>query len=872
MKQVTVKMISVRSVLLWPIGCFLATVFVSVALRADEPYARSRNYDLQHSRIALRFDLRNKKVIGEVTHTLALLREGLDQVSFDSIGLQIYSVKINNRAAKFEISEKNLIVYLPRTGKLGEKYDVEIKYEGQPTKGLYFILPDKDYPNRPKQIWTQGESEDTRYYLPTYDYPNDRLTTETILTVPSDWLTISNGKLVSTTDASGGMRAWTWRESQPSSTYLFSVVAGELAEVKDTWRNIPVTYYAPKDRADRLEINYHRTPAMMEFFSKKLGVDYPWEKYAQSMVDEFAAGGMENSSATTNSASSLRNPKLAPEYPMDEDGLISHELGHQWFGDLVTTKDWGNIWLNEGFATFLEFMWTESHFGRDQGDYERWEAMREWSSEHHLYAQPMVRRDFDDSSEFDGNAYGKGALVLGMLRHQLGDDAFYASLKHYLEQNRGKNVVTADLAKAIEEATHTNVDQFFDQWVYGAGAPKFEIFYQYDTEKKQVALQVKQTQKIAGRVGLFRVPVDVEITNSTGAKLYPLTVCKAEETFTLPSATAPQMVLFDKGAQVLKSVEFKKEMKEWLYQLRNARAVPDRADSAVALGKWKGHDEAAAALGDALRNDQARGVRVVAAQSLGVLETPAAAKELLNALSTVTEPDLRSTIVQALGSFKENSEVAAKLATVAKKDDSYRTQAAALKSIGKMKPAGAYDILVAAVGGDSPDGYLREAALTGLGSLGDDQAVPLVREWTLPGKDFASREAAIGSLGQLKKDDKEITQFIAGYLGEPHFPVRIAAIFALGIRGDASAIPALEALLNSNDLSIEMAPMIKGQIEHLKNPSGEGAAHGGAGGGPSDGAPKSSENERLIHLEQLVEEMNDRLKIMEGRLPPVHKP
>jgi aminopeptidase N len=184
MKQVTVKMISVRSVLLWPIGCFLATVFVSVALRADEPYARSRNYDLQHSRIALRFDLRNKKVIGEVTHTLALLREGLDQVSFDSIGLQIYSVKINNRAAKFEISEKNLIVYLPRTGKLGEKYDVEIKYEGQPTKGLYFILPDKDYPNRPKQIWTQGESEDTRYYLPTYDYPNDRLTTETILTVP----------------------------------------------------------------------------------------------------------------------------------------------------------------------------------------------------------------------------------------------------------------------------------------------------------------------------------------------------------------------------------------------------------------------------------------------------------------------------------------------------------------------------------------------------------------------------------------------------------------------------------------------------------------------------------------------------------------
>ena len=872
MKRVTGKM-SVGSIGLWLLWCVVATVVGSAALRADEPYARSRNYDLQHSRIALRFDLENKKVIGEVTHTLALLREGLDQVSFDSVGLEIHSVKINKSAAKFEITPKNLIVHLPRAGKLGEKYDVEIQYEGRPTKGLYFILPDKDYPNRPKQIWTQGESEDTRYYLPTYDYPNDRLTTETVLTVPSDWLTVSNGKLMSTTDADGGMKTWTWRESQPSSTYLFTVVAGELVEVKDAWRNIPVTYYAPRDRADRLASNYHRTPAMIDFFSKKLGVDYPWEKYAQSMVDEFTAGGMENSSATTNTASSLRNPKLQPEYPMAEDGLISHELGHQWFGDLVTTKDWGNIWLNEGFATFLEFMWTESHFGRDEGDYQRWEAIREWVSQHNLYAKPIVRRDFDDSSEFDGNAYGKGALVLGMLRYQLGDDAFYAGLKHYLELNRGKNVVTADLIKAIEEATHTNVDQFFDQWVYGAGAPKFEITYQYDTEKKQVAMHVKQTQqKIEGRVGLFCVPVEVEITNATGPKLYPLTVSKAEETFTLPSATDPQMVLFDKGARVLKSLEFKKEVKGWLYQLKNASEVPDRADAAVALGKVKGQDEAAAALGDALRHDNARGVRVVAAQSLGVLETPAAAKELLNALSSVTELDLRSAIVQALGSFQENSEVAAKLAAVAKKDASYRAQAAALEAIGKIKPAGAYAILVAAVGGDSPDGYLRESALAGLGSLGDDQAVPLLREWTLPGKDFDSREAAIGSLGRLKKDDKEITRLIEGYLREPHLPVRIAAVFALGTRGDTSAIPALQTLLNSNDLSSEMATMVQGQIERLNDRSGQGGARAGVAGEPKEVAPKNSEDERLIHLERLVQEMNDRLKNIEGRLAQVAKP
>jgi aminopeptidase N len=849
--------------------CVLFIVSSQIFLRADEPYARSRDYDLQHSKVALRFDLEQKKVIGEVTHTVSPLREGLDKLSFDSVGLQIQSVKVSKSEVEFKTTENKLIVSLPRVGKIGEKIDVEIKYEGKPAKGLYFILPDKDYPNRPKQVWTQGESEDTRYYLPTYDYPNDRLTTETILTVPAEWLTVANGKLISATDAGRGMKTWTWRESQPSSTYLFTVVAGEFSEVRDTWRNIPVTYYAPKDRGDRLTVNYGRTPAMIDLFSKRLGVDYPWEKYAQSMVDDFVAGGMENSSATTNTTSSLRNPKLVPEFPMDEDGLISHELGHQWFGDLVTTKDWGNIWLNEGFATFMEYVWMEAHFGKEQADYDRWETVRDWFQMRNLYAKPIVRHDFDDSSEFDQNAYAKGGLVLYMLRHQLGDDAFYLGLKHYLEVNRGKNVVTADLTKAIEEATHTNVDQFFDQWVYGAGAPKFEISYTYDAEKKQVALTVKQTQKAEGRVGLFRVPVDVEITNATGPKLYPVVVSNAEEMFTFPSATVPEMVIFDKGTQILKAVEFKKEKKELLFQLKNAGELGDRADAAVALGKWKADDEAAAALGESLRTDKTLGVRLVAAMALGNLDGPAAAKQLLGAIQGATEPELRATIVQTLGTFKDNLEITAKLEEIANQDSSYRARAAALQTIGRMKTVKAYETLTTAVIGDSPDGFLRNAALKGLGFLGDDKAVPLLREWSMPGKEIPSREAAISSLARLQKENKEITNQIAGYLTEPHFAVRMSAIFALGARGDVSAIPALEALLKSNDLSIEMTPMIREQISRLKNPgkSGLGAHAEMIAESPEESA-KGGEDQRWSHLEDLVQEMNERLKAIEGRLPP----
>jgi aminopeptidase N len=862
------------------IASVLAILFIALHLRADEPYARSRDYDLQHSRIALRFDLEQKKVIGDVTHSLAILHDSTSKIVFDSVGLTIQSVTVNKSPAKFETKDDKLIIPLNTAAHAGEKFDVNIRYEGKPTKGLYFILPDKDYPDRPKQIWTQGESEDTRYYLPTYDYPNDRLTTETIVTVPANWVTVANGKLINVADAANGMKTWTWKESVPSSTYLITVVAGEFQEVKDTWRGIPVTYYAPKGRGDRLSVNYSRTPQMLELFSTKLGVNYPWEKYAQSMVDDFVAGGMENSSATTNTSQSLQHLKLAPEFITGEDGLISHELGHQWFGDLVTCKDWGDIWLNEGFATFMETVWSESHFGKDQADYERWQAAHQWFAEANLYNKPIVRHDFNDSAEFDGNAYTKGGWVLYMLRHQLGEDAFYRGLRHYLEVNRGKNVVTADLAKAIEEATHTNVDQFFSQWLYGAGAPKFDLSYKYDDAKHEVALTVKQTQKVEGRVGLFRIPTEVEVTTASGPKLFPITISNEKDAaiFTFPADSAPLMVLFDKGGHVLKSAEFHKEKKEWLYQLKNATELADRADAVTALGKLKGDDEVVAALGNALLNDKAWGIRANAADALGQLGGAAASKQLLDALNTAKEPWVRNRIVSALANFKDDPAIVAKLNSIAGDDSSYRARAAALQALGRLKAPGALATLDAAVAADSPDGFLRNAALRSMGPLGDDKAVPLLREWSAPGKPIDSRNAAIASLARLQKDNKDITNQIAAYLSEPHFPIRMASIFALGARGDASAVPALEALLRSDDLSIEMVPMIKRQIASLKAPTGE--KHGQHGEASSDdedaessptaanGQSEGGVAKRLDRLEHLMQEMADRLKTIETRLPP----
>jgi aminopeptidase N len=857
----------------------LAILFVTLHLPADEPYARSRDYDLQHSRIALRFDLDQKKVIGDVTHSLTILRDSTARIVFDSAGITIQSATVNKSAAKFETKDDKLIIPLATAAHAGEKFDINIRYEAKPTKGLYFILPDKNYPDRPKQIWTQGESEDTRYYLPTYDYPNDRLTTETILTVPANWITVANGKLINVSEPSNGMKTWTWKESVPSSTYLITIVAGEFEEVKDSWRGIPVTYYAPKGRGDRLSINYARTPQMIELFSQKLGVNYPWEKYAQSMVDDFVAGGMENSSATTNTSTSLQHLKLAPEYLTGQDDLISHELGHQWFGDLVTCKDWGDIWLNEGFATFMELVWTESHYGRDQADYQRWTAAHQWFEEANLYTKPIVRHDFNDSGEFDGNAYTKGGWVLYMLRHQLGEDAFYRGLKHYLEVNRGKNVVTADLVKAIEEATHTNVDQFFSQWLYSAGAPKFDLSYKYDDAKHEVALTVKQTQKVEGRVGLFRISTEVEITTASGPKLFPFTVSNETDTaiFTFPADSAPLMVLFDKGGHVLKSADFHKEKKEWLYQVGHASELADRADAVAALGKLKGDDEVVAALSNTLLNDKAWGIRANAADALGQLGGSNASKQLLGAFHIAREPWVRNRIVSALANFKDDPAIVAELTSIAGDDSSYRARAAALQALGRLKAPGALTTLDAAVTADSPDGFLRSAALRSMGALGDDKAVPLLREWSAPGRPIDSRNAAISSLARLQKDNKEITQQIASYLSAPQFPVRMASIFALGARGDASAVPALEALLKSDDLSIEMVPMIKRQIANLKAPAGIKRRQGGeapAEGEDSEASASPPANDqgavakRLDRLEHLMQEMSEQLKTIETRLPP----
>ncbi len=793
----------------------VALLVCAVAVRADEPYARSRDYDLQNARIALRFDLEQRKVMGEVTHTLAPLRGDLTRLAFDSVGLTIASVAVGGKPAKFETTPTQLLVALDHPAKPGERFEVIIRYEARPKKGLYFVLPDKNYPDRPKEVWTQGEAEDTRYYIPIYDYPNDRTATEMILTVPRDWLTVSNGKLIRLTDAPGDMKTWHWRQAQPHSTYLISLVAGEFELIKENWRNIPVTYYVPRGRSDRVRPTFARTRQMLDFYSDTLGAPYPWDQYAQAAVDDFVVGGMENTSATTLTATGLLHPLLAGESLQGSDGLVSHELAHQWFGDLVTCKDWANMWLNEGFATYFAVLWEGHQYGADEAAYSLWQTRNNWMNQQRLYPVPIVTRNFTDSTEYAGNVYGKASWVLHMLRQQLGDAAFYRAMKHYLETYRGQNVVTADLARAVEEATATNVDAFFDQWIYGAGAPRFEVRSAYEEAARQVKLEVKQTQKVEGRVGLFRVPVEVQITTVAGRKSFPITVSQASETFTFAVDGPPLLALFDPGNKILKSLDFAKSPKEWIYQLKNAAAVPDRLDAVRALGEVRNDDEVVAALGQAALQDPFWGVRTESLRALGRPGGPGAQKHILAALAN-EKPWVRQVAVEQMGRFRDDATVASRLEAIFRDDKAYRVRAAALDSLAQQKPANAFALLQGAAATDSPDDRLRTAALRAMGTLGDDRAVPVLLEWSATGKPLAVRAAAIASLGRVDKKNKAISQRLLSYLPETYRGMRFATIAALAERGDADAIAPLEALLKSGELSEPLQRFARGVLERLR--------------------------------------------------------
>ncbi len=735
-------------------------------------YVRSRDVDIKHLAIDLRFDWDKEQVIGSTTVNLAPFKE-LNKFYLDAASMTIKSVTIAGGAAlKFNYDAKktdnNLEIMLDRNYKGGEDLSVKIDYVtnyvnkpdadtaiGSFGRGVRFIKPTADNPNKPRQIWSQGETEFNRYWFPSYDSPNDFRTSELRATVEKPYTVISNGKLIDTKDNGDNTRTFYWKMDVPYSNYLTSIVVGEYAEVKNgNYLDVPVYAYGYPNETKEVAATTKNVPAMIKFFSEKTGVKYAYPKYSQTMVEDFG-GGMENISATTQIEEMIYDERELLD--KDSESLQSHELAHQWFGDYVTCRNWSDIWLNESFATYFQALWDEESKGNDFFLYSNVRTNQQaylntWNSGNR---RPIVTKNYaNKDAMFDSYAYPRGGAVLHMLRKHLGEENWWKAINHYLVSNAHQPVSTEDFRIAIEESTGESMDWFFDEWLYKMGHPVFEVTKNYDAAKKQLTLNVRQTQKIDPnnefpQVEFFQTFMDVEIGTPSGARVERVWIKpQAENVFTFAADANPALVNFDYQGTLIKELKFDKSIDELIYQMTNDKDVLGRSWAMGELGKP--FTSAATSAADKakifsafvgaitkepfweLRRDIIS--RIPTGENrdnpldgmFGDAKTPASkfSPELVNALTAAAKDqksNVRAAAIMMLGKTKDAQ--FANLYISALNDPSYAVIDAASASLAVTKDTRAFDQLVKLVNTPSWKDHIKIAGLRALAVLNDKRSL-----------------------------------------------------------------------------------------------------------------------------------------------------
>jgi aminopeptidase N len=759
-------------------------------------YSRDRVIDVKHIRLEIFVDYENKGIRGVCTTKAASFVDGLSAFELDSKELTIESVTIEGEGpAKFSAADDKLRIELTKPYNKGQELSVIIRYKGNPRRGIYFITPDEAHPKKHAQVWTQGQDEDARYWFPCYDYPNQKSTTEVIASVPKAWFALSNGYLVSK-QLDGERAIFHWKQDVPHVTYLVTLAAGEYVALEEKHGELQVVAYVPPGDEDAGKRAFTKTKEMVALFEKHTGQKYPYAKYAQIVVEDFIFGGMENTSATTLTDLSLYDEATAQDHVADS--LVAHELAHQWFGDLLTCRDWSHAWLNEGFATYCESLWEEHHRGIDEMRYYLFETAQNYFMEDsRRYRRSIVSQRYEDPLDlFDRHLYEKGGLVLHMLRYVLGESAFWESIQHYVKENAQKNVITRDLMKAIEQVTGKNLEWFFDEWIFGAGHPEYEVSFAWDAETKLASVSVKQTHEETEETKLFKMPVVFAFIVGGEEKRFTVNVEKREHTFYFPLPEEPKDFRFDPGNNILKGLKVKKPKAMNLFQLANDPDVIGRIYAAEALGELAETD-ALSALGDALIHQPFWAVRAEVAKVLGKVKN-ARAKQFLQSALQDQSSKVRRAVVEALGEFRGDQEIEGWLAPLIQFDSSYFVRGEAAKSLGRLRTPKALDAIQTALQRDAWADVTRAKALEGLAALRDEKGLPLAKEWTKYGHKPQARATAVMTLATLAEEFPEKKPDIVDHLIEltekPGFRVHLTLCVALGRLKDPKAIEALERL------------------------------------------------------------------------------
>ncbi len=796
---------------------------------AKPHYNPDRPGQVEHIFLDLVLDIPNQSYHGTCSTRINPIRDGLDRLTLDAVNLSIESVQVEQTNQDFDYDGEHLHIQLEHPAIAGTPLTITIAYRvEQPQRGLYFVGPDKHYPDKPTQVWTQGEDEDSRFWFPCFDYPGQLSSSEIRVQVPQHLMAISNGELINTEDV-GDQKIYHWRQTQVHPTYLMTLAVGNFAEIRDEWQGKPITYYVEKGREDDAVRSMGKTPQMVEFFSEKYGYAYPFPKYAQVCVDDFIFGGMENTSTTLLTDRCLLDDRAALDNRSTES-LVAHELAHQWFGDLVVIKHWSHAWIKEGMASYSEIMWTDREYGPEAAAYYRLNEARNYLTEDSSrYRRPIVTHVYREAIElYDRHLYEKGACVYHMLRAELGEADFWKAIATFINDNAHRTVETIDLLRAIEKATGRNLLFLFDQYVYRGGHPDYKVAYSWDADSKLAKVSVTQTQakgnKNGSRSDLFdlKLPIgfgyaakptkgkkkkDEDLSLLPTLKVFTVRVHEQEQVFYFPLEEKPAFVSFDVGNDYLKTVVLEYPIPELIAQLQHDPDPLSRISAAEALAK-KGGLEAVKALSNSLKDDRFWGVRIEVAKQLAEVKLDQAFEGLLAGLKD-SDARVRRAVIESLATIKTIDSYKALKPIVEKGDASYYVEAAAARSLGtvaatlteKSKDEKALKLLRSVL--EERAGWnevVRSGAIGGLSVMKTSEtALNLILDYTAQGMPQALRLAAIRSLGTISTGQttanlERILSRLDELSRETFFLTQVSVASALGQMETSKAIRILQSL------------------------------------------------------------------------------
>ena len=784
---------------------------------AKPHYNPDRPGQVEHIFLDLTLDIPNQSYEGTCSIQIKPVRSGIDRFTFDAVNLIINSVTVAGAPQHFDYDGEQLQVQLTEPTEAGEIVTVAIAYRvKKPQRGLYFIAPDKHYPNKPVQVWTQGEDEDSRFWFPCFDYPGQLATSEIRVRVPKNLIAISNGELVKTQEGKD-FKIFHWHQKQVHPTYLMTLAVGDFAELRDEWNGKPVTYYVEKGKEAEARISMGKTPRMIEFFSEKYGYAYPFPKYAQVCVDDFIFGGMENTSTTLLTDRCLIDERAAIDN-RNTESLVAHELAHQWFGDLVVIKHWSHAWLKEGMASYSEVMWTDHEYGADDAAYYLLNEARNYLDEDaSRYRRPIVTHVYREAIElYDRHLYEKGACVYHMIRAELGEELFWKAIAQFVNDNAHRTVETIDLLRAIETATGRNLLFLFDQYVFRGGHPDYKVAYSWDGDSNLAKVTVTQTQaKDGNSKDLFDLKIAIAFgytsenpePQTPNPVFFSVRICDREQSFYFPLEQKPTFISFDAKNPTLKTVVLEYPIPELKAQLQHDPDPVSRIYAAEALAK-KGGLESVNALAAALQQEFFWGVRVEVVKNLATIKLDQAFAGVLIGLKDV-DAKVRRATVEALAVVKTADSYKALKPIVEKGDASYYVEAAAIRALGSIAGANLMEekeekilkllksVLKERQGWNE---VVRSGAIAALSQMKTSEAaLDIILDYTELGTPQALRLTAIRALGAISTGQtnvnlERILNRLKELSRESFFLTQVSVANALGQMETAKAIAILQGL------------------------------------------------------------------------------